>query len=65
MLITLIIVKIYRSLVFGMMWFVYDAYGKSDIHHECEHDNNMQKYTWLRHDGTSFGQQTIIGNGKK
>lgn len=43
-----------------MMWFVYDGpCGKHKIHHVCEQDE-VKKYEWKRHDGTSFGQQIII-----
>ena len=51
------------SLLFGMMWFSYDANGgKSDIRHTCENTDNLQRYSWIRHDGTSFGQQEIVDN---
>ena len=50
-----------RSLLSGMMWFVYD--GQFNIRHTCEHGDKLQRYGWVRHDGTSFGQQEIIDNG--
>ena len=51
-----------RSLVSGVMWFVYD--GQHSIRHTCEHGDRLQRYGWLRHDGTGFGQQEIVDNGE-
>ena len=53
---------IFRSLLSGLMWFVYD--GQFNIRHTCEHGDHLQRYGWIRHDGTSFGQQEIIDNGE-
>ena len=52
-----------RSLLSGLMWFVYD--GQFNIRHTCEHGDHLQRYGWIRHDGTSFGQQEIIDNGEQ
>ena len=52
-----------RSLLSGLMWFVYD--GQFNIRHTCEHGDHLQRYGWIRHDGTSFGQQEIIDNGER
>ena len=54
---------IFRSLLSGLMWFVYD--GQFNIRHTCEHGDHLQRYDWIRHDGTSFGQQEIIDNGER
>ena len=51
-----------RSLLSGLMWFVYD--GQFNIRHTCEHGDHLQRFGWVRHDGTSFGQQEIIDNGQ-
>ena len=39
------------------MWFAYD--GEFSLRHSCEHGDRLQWYGWIRHDGTSFGQQEI------
>ena len=56
-------VSLTRSLLSGLMWFVYD--GQFNIRHTCEHGDHLQRYGWIRHDGTSFGQQEIIDNGER
>ena len=50
-----------RSLLAGLMWFAYD--GGLDVRHTCEHGDRLQRYGWIRHDGTGFGQQEIVDNG--
>lgn len=63
MIILLYVVCLTRSLLSGLMWFVYD--GQFNIRHTCEHGDHLQRYGWIRHDGTSFGQQEIIDNGER
>ena len=50
-----------RSLMAGVLWMVYD--GQFNLRHTCEHSDGLQRYGWIRHDGTSFGQQEILDNG--
>ncbi len=35
----------------------------STLRHTCEHGDGLQRYGWIRHDGTSFGQQEILDKG--
>lgn len=52
-----------RSLVAGILWMVYD--GQFNLRHTCEHGDHLQRYGWIRHDGTTFGQQEIFDNGER
>ena len=53
----------YRSLISGAMWFTHQNGRSTDIRHTCEHGDHLQRYGWIRHDGTTFGQQEIVDNG--
>ena len=52
-----------RSLIAGAMWFTYD--GQFNVRHTCEHGDHLHRYGWIRHDGTSFGQQEIVDNSER
>ncbi|KAJ3278669.1 Processing alpha glucosidase I [Borealophlyctis nickersoniae] len=43
------------------MWYVPDTIEDlpSKIRHECRDEDDMAGYTWLKHDGRSFGQQIV------
>ncbi|OQR71857.1 mannosyl-oligosaccharide glucosidase-like [Tropilaelaps mercedesae] len=46
---------------FGLMWFNQKPRGNNlNIRHWCSQRDNLQKYTWYRHDGVNFGEQIII-----
>jgi hypothetical protein len=42
------------------MWYSYDGSGKMEIRHSCQHGDGLKQYGWIRHDGTSYGQQRIV-----
>eukprot|EP00123_Amoebidium_parasiticum_P020333 comp4778_c0_seq1/m.912 comp4778_c0_seq1/g.912 ORF comp4778_c0_seq1/g.912 comp4778_c0_seq1/m.912 type:complete len:828 (-) comp4778_c0_seq1:179-2662(-) len=46
----------------GMMYFSHHS-RSLDLRHTCEHGDHMRKYGWRRHDGSTFGQQTIHDQG--
>ncbi|XP_052745873.1 mannosyl-oligosaccharide glucosidase isoform X2 [Bicyclus anynana] len=48
-----------RSPVFGMMWYELAASAHKGIRHQCEQNDNLPTYGWLRHDGVHFGEQLI------
>ncbi|XP_041968644.1 mannosyl-oligosaccharide glucosidase [Aricia agestis] len=48
-----------KSPVFGMMWYELSASVHKGIRHWCEQNDNLQTYTWLYHDGVTFGEQVI------
>ncbi|XP_018320020.1 mannosyl-oligosaccharide glucosidase isoform X2 [Agrilus planipennis] len=50
------------SLVTGLMWYFPKRLrpGGDGIRHWCEQGDNLEKYGWLQHDGTSFGMQEIV-----
>ncbi|XP_063235667.1 mannosyl-oligosaccharide glucosidase isoform X2 [Bacillus rossius redtenbacheri] len=50
-----------HSLVFGMMWYFPRQLGPggAGIRHWCEQGDNLDRYTWVQHDGSNFGVQEI------
>ncbi|GAB6025474.1 hypothetical protein CHUAL_011214 [Chamberlinius hualienensis] len=49
-----------QSPVFGLMWFRQEVIDKQlPLRHQCSMGNYDQRYTWLEHDGTNFGIQSI------
>ena len=55
--------RVPRSLLAGIMWFSYDNRGGVAIRHSCRHDDHLPQYGWIRHDGTSYGQEKIVDRG--
>ena len=55
--------RVPRSLLAGIMWYSYDGSGKMEIRHVCQHGDGLRQYGWIRHDGTSYGQQRIVDHG--
>ena len=45
-----------------MMWFVYEEHKSSDRSEDIKLIHTCQSSNWTRHDGYSFGQQTITDN---
>ncbi|CAG9789851.1 unnamed protein product [Diatraea saccharalis] len=48
-----------KSPVFGLMWYDLAAVSHKGIRHWCDQNDNLPSYGWLRHDGISFGEQSI------
>lgn len=50
-----------HSMVTGLMWYFPKRLrpGGDGIRHWCEQGDNLSKYGWLQHDGSSFGVQDI------
>ena len=42
----------------GLAWFVQQDNGVQ-LHHECIQGSNCLPHRWTKHDGVSFGQQTV------
>ncbi|XP_018495137.1 mannosyl-oligosaccharide glucosidase [Galendromus occidentalis] len=46
---------------FGLMWFNQKPSANSlNVRHWCSQRDGLQRYSWLKHDGVNFGEQTII-----
>jgi mannosyl-oligosaccharide glucosidase len=43
----------------GILWKATDAPDDS-LRYECNQEDQMDQFGWLRHDGRSFGQQEIL-----
>ncbi|CAI8033803.1 Mannosyl-oligosaccharide glucosidase [Geodia barretti] len=52
--------RVPRSLLAGIMWYSNDGSGRMEIRHSCQHGDDLRQYGWIRHDGTSYGQQRIV-----
>ena len=50
-----------RSLIAGLVWVKHSS-GRVpvQIRHMCEHEDGLDRYGWMKHDGVSFGEQEII-----
>ena len=44
------------------MWFSYT--GQLNVRHTCEHGDGLARYGWIRHDGSSYGQQQLVDGCK-
>lgn len=51
-----------RSAVFGILWY-YSMENKLILRHACDESDPSIKYSWLRHDASTFGEQKIIDTG--
>ncbi|XP_044262589.1 mannosyl-oligosaccharide glucosidase [Tribolium madens] len=53
------------SLVTGLMWYFPKRLrpGGDGIRHWCEQNDGLEKYGWVKHDGSNFGVQEIIDGG--
>eukprot|EP00111_Clytia_hemisphaerica_P003833 TCONS_00011010-protein len=49
------------SLLFGLLWFAqYPQDGQLKVRYSCEQGDNLPKYGWLQHDGSTYGAQEIV-----
>eukprot|EP00698_Gefionella_okellyi_P005457 TRINITY_DN14994_c0_g1_i1.p1 TRINITY_DN14994_c0_g1~~TRINITY_DN14994_c0_g1_i1.p1 ORF type:complete len:869 (+),score=164.20 TRINITY_DN14994_c0_g1_i1:65-2608(+) len=49
-----------RAVSFGLMWFHHNSQSPlSNIRHDCNQNDGIKQYGWLRHDGRTFGHQQI------
>lgn len=50
------------SPVMGLMWYFPKRFGpnREGIRHWCEQGDNLDHYSWVQHDGKTFGIHTII-----
>ena len=46
-----------------MMWLSRKK-GQLNIRHDCDQGDPSIVYTWLRHDGSTFGEQEIVDTGE-
>ncbi|GBG60662.1 hypothetical protein CBR_g11887 [Chara braunii] len=51
--------RVPESLLGGLMW-VQRKEGRYHLRHTCQDGDGLQKYGWLRHDGSKFGRQQLI-----
>ena len=46
-----------------MMWFSRKQ-GQLNLRHDCDQGDTSIVYSWLRHDGSTFGEQEIVDTGE-
>ena len=46
------------------MWFSRKQ-GQLNIRHDCDQGDTSIVYSWLRHDGSTFGEQEIVDTGEE
>ncbi|CAM6098441.1 unnamed protein product [Calypogeia fissa] len=51
-----------QSLIAGLAWSSVQD-GKPALRHYCDINDDMTKYSWVRHDGSSYGRQVLVDNG--
>ncbi|CAM6126690.1 unnamed protein product [Calypogeia fissa] len=51
-----------QSVIAGLMWSQIKD-GKHSLRHYCEDSDNLTRWSWLRHDGSTYGRQVLVDNG--
>lgn len=50
-----------QSPLVGLMWFgAHNPLTVDQLRHSCEEGDGLDSYGWTRHDGTNYGEQTLI-----
>ncbi|CAM6105574.1 unnamed protein product [Calypogeia fissa] len=53
-----------ESLLAGLMWAGVDHDGQYlGLRHYCEDEDNLSRWSWLRHDGSTYGRQVLVDHG--
>ncbi|CAL0329724.1 unnamed protein product [Lupinus luteus] len=51
-----------QSLIAGLMWIGMKD-GRYHLRHVCRHEDELETYGWIKHDGRDFGHQVLDDHG--